>query len=178
MRAASAVRSPATMTMTNRPSPAILTLALMCALLSACAASKQPDAVQAVSAPLNDLNLLSAEIPVVLSQALKTPYVLPPAEQACAAAAEELRALDEALGPDLDAPPQPGNPSLIERGSDAAGDAALGALRRTAEGVVPFRGWVRKLSGAERQSRKVAAAIAAGAVRRGFLKGVRAVKSC
>ena len=178
MRAASVVRSVATMTMTNRPPLAILPLALICALLSACAASKQPNAVQAVSAPLNDLNLLSAEIPAVLSQALKTPYALPPAEQACAAAAEELRALDEALGPDLDAPPQPGNPSLIERGSDAAGDAALGALRRTAEGVVPFRGWVRKLSGAERHSRKVAAAIAAGAVRRGFLKGVRAVKGC
>ena len=168
------------MPMTNRPPLAILPLALICALLSACAgtSSKQPDAVQAVSAPLNDLNLLSAEIPAVLSQALKTPYALPPAEQACAASAEELRALDEALGPDLDAPPQPGNPGLIERGSDAAGDAAVGALRRTAEGVVPFRGWVRKLSGAERHSRKVAAAVAAGAVRRGFLKGVRAVKGC
>jgi hypothetical protein len=43
---------------------------------------------------------------------------------------------------------------------------------------VPFRGWVRKLSGAERYSRQVAAAIAAGAARRAFLKGLAQGKGC
>jgi len=44
--------------------------------------------------------------------------------------------------------------------------------------VIPFRGWIRKLTGAERYSKRVAAAITAGAVRRAFLKGVRVMKNC
>jgi hypothetical protein len=43
---------------------------------------------------------------------------------------------------------------------------------------VPFRGWVRKLSGAERYSKEVAAAIAAGTVRRAYLKGLGEAKGC
>lgn len=70
------------------------------------------------------------------------------------------------------------NRGLIERGTDAAGGAAVGALRRTAEGVIPFRGWVRKLTGAERYSKRVAAAIAAGTVRRAFLKGLSVAQNC
>src|SRR6266480_371568 len=56
--------------------------------------------------------------------------------------------------------------------------ATVRALRHTAEGVVPFRGWVRKLSGAERYSKQVAAAIAAGTARRAFLKGLGVSKEC
>ena len=37
-------------------------------------------------------------------------------------------------------------------------DQAVGAVQRTAQDLIPFRGWVRKLSGAERYSKKVAAA--------------------
>jgi hypothetical protein len=44
--------------------------------------------------------------------------------------------------------------------------------------VIPFRGWVRKLDGAERHSKEVAAAIAAGSVRRAFLKGVGQTLGC
>lgn len=151
---------------------------LLILLLAACGSpSRQQGVTDAAVTPLNDLNLVNAEIPAVLAQAQTAPYAKP-ADTSCKALAAELQALDEALGPDLDAPPMPGNPGLIERGSDAAGDAAVGALRRTAEGVIPLRGWVRKLSGAERSSRKVAAAIAAGSVRRGFLKGIRSAKGC
>ena len=76
-----------------------------------------------------------------------------------------------ALGADLDTPATGSNPSLIERG-------ASDALRNAAEGVIPFRGWVRKLSGAERYSREVAAAIAAGTIRRAYLKGIGAAAGC
>jgi hypothetical protein len=82
------------------------------------------------------------------------------------------------LGPDLDTPPSTSNPSLIERGAGTASGMAVGNLRSAAEGVVPFRGWIRKLSGAERYSRDVAAAIAAGTVRRAFLKGLGAAATC
>ena len=41
-----------------------------------------------------------------------------------------------------------------------------------ASDVIPFRGWIRKLSGAERHDKYVQAAITAGAVRRAYLKGL------
>lgn len=132
---------------------------------------------QAATAPLNDLNLVRAPIPPVLAAALKSPYGLP-ADRSCSALAAEVQALDAVLGADLDTPATASNPSLIERGSTAAGDAVVGAVRNTAEGVIPFRGWVRKLSGAERYAREVAAAIAAGTVRRAYLKGLGQSGGC
>ncbi len=131
----------------------------------------------AATTPLSDLNLVHASIPAVLVDAQKRPYVAP-ADHSCPALAAEVRALDEVLGPDLDAPASASNPGLIERGSTAVGDAAVSAVRGAAQGVVPFRGWVRKLTGAERYSKEVAAAIAAGTVRRAFLKGVAVTRGC
>ena len=43
---------------------------------------------------------------------------------------------------------------------------------------MPFRGWLRKLSGAERQERRVAAAVEAGEARRAYLRGWLAAQSC
>lgn len=132
---------------------------------------------QAATAPLSDLNLVRADIPAALTLAQKAPYGLP-ADRSCAALAAEIQTLDAALGADLDRPPTASNPSLVERGSGAVGNAAVGAVRGAAEGIVPFRGWVRKLSGAERYSREVAAAIAAGTIRRAYLKGLGQAAGC
>lgn len=132
---------------------------------------------QAAVTPLNDLNLVRAEIPPTLVAAQKAPYGMP-ADSGCATLRGEVEALDAVLGSDLDTAPSAGNPGLVERGSAAVGSAATGALRGAAEGIIPFRGWVRKLSGAERYSRDVAAAIAAGTVRRAFLKGLGQAAGC
>jgi len=159
------------------PSVAKPRLAGMLALaLSACATHEPSPVVDAATAPLNDLNLVYAEIPAALLKARTQPYALP-AEPGCAELAAEIRDLDEVLGPDLDVP-APAKPGLIERGADTAGNAAVGALRRTTEGILPFRSWVRMLSGAEKHSKQVAAAIAAGVVRRAFLKGLRVSRQC
>jgi hypothetical protein len=154
-----------------------ITTALACAaafLAVGCAAGsaeRTGTAVgQAATTPLSDLNIVRAEIPPVLQAAQKAPYAAP-ADKACSAIATEVQALDAALGADLDTPATEQNPSLIER---SAGDA----LRRSAEGVIPLRGWVRKLSGAERYSREVAAAIAAGTIRRAYLKGLGSAAAC
>ncbi|MHB1187583.1 hypothetical protein [Thiobacillus sp.] len=147
-------------------------------MLAACTTpgrSQAPDSgtrvTQAVASPFSDLNLVREKIPPVLIEAQKTPY-LPPANLTCAVLADEVRKLDEALGPDLDVLLSPLKPNLLERGANAVEDAVFDALKGAAEGVMPFRRWVRKLSGAERYSREVAAAIAAGIVRRSFLKGI------
>ena len=154
------------------------------ALLAACAApvgsekpSTQERAGQAVSAPLGDLNLVRADIPVVLQLAARAPYAQPE-EISCPALVKQVQTLDAVLGADLDKPPTAKDPSLVERSSGAAEDAAFDALRRTAEGVVPFRGWIRKLSGAERYSKEVQAAIAAGTIRRAYLKGLGQAHGC
>jgi hypothetical protein len=132
---------------------------------------------KAVEAPLADLNLVQEKIPAVLEAAIKAPYALP-SQRDCAALANEVRGLDGALGADLDTPPTAANPGLVERGSNMVGDAANDALKGAAESVIPFRGWVRRLDGAERHSKAVAAAIAAGSVRRAFLKGVGQTLGC
>ena len=141
--------------------------------LSACASNDQAKVAGAEATPVTDLNLVTAPIPETLARAQKAPYGAP-ADASCTGLVAEIRALDGDLGPDLDAPPSDSNPSLIERG----GSAVVGAVQKTAEGVVPFRGWVRKLTGAERYSKQVAAAIAAGTVRRAYLKGLSQAKGC
>ena len=156
-----------------------ITLSVIPLLLALCAcASKTTTRVaDAATTPLSDLNIVRADIPEVLARAQKQPYRLPD-DAACAGLVLEIQQLNDVLGADLDAPPDTNEPSLLERGTDAAENAAVGMVRKTAEGLVPFRGWVRKLSGAERYSRRVSAAITAGSIRRAFLKGVAASREC
>lgn len=175
----------------------LFTLPLVCLLLSACATSNppRPPAANAESAeaqsqsktsarlteiattPLSDLNLVRTKIPPVLLAAKKHPYALPE-DRSCAGLMADVQAIDAVLGADLDVPPTPSDPGMIERGAGFAGESAMGAARGVAEGIVPFRSWVRKLTGAERHSKEVSAAIAAGAVRRAFLKGLGQAAGC
>lgn len=142
-------------------------------LLAACSSTGSGKVADAATTPLSDLNVVRADIPDVLKAAAAAPYAVP-ADTACPALAAAIQALDEVLGPDLDAPAGKGGPGLLERGEDAA----THALQRTAEDVMPFRGWVRKLSGAERYAKQVGAAITAGGVRRGFLRGLSVARGC
>jgi len=131
----------------------------------------------AVVAPLADLNLVRDPIPPVLALAQKAPYGTP-ADLSCAALGREIEGIDAVLGDDLDATANAADPTLAERGADAASDAVIGAVRSTTEGVIPFRSWVRKLTGAERYAKEVAAAIAAGTIRRAYLKGLGQAGGC
>jgi hypothetical protein len=132
---------------------------------------------QAATTPLNDPTLVNAPIPAVLLEAQRAPYA-EPADGTCAGITAQVIALDSMLGADLDVPPTPTNPSLIERGAPMVSQAATQQVRGAAESAVPLRSWVRRPSGAERYSRDVAAAIAAGTVRRAYLKGMGVVRGC
>lgn len=151
-----------------------LSLALV---LTACATKTQEQVTDAVTAPLNDLNIVKADIPEILLETQKQPYAIPE-NRSCEALLVQVIDLDAVLGPDLDANETHNKPSLIERGSEQATKAAIGAIRRTTESIIPYRGWVRKLSGAERYSKKVAAAITAGTIRRAYLKGMLVAQGC
>lgn len=151
----------------------LLLLPLVAVLCVACSSTGPANTLgQAAATPVKDLNLTRAEIPELLQTAKAAPYAVP-AERSCPALAAQVKALDALLEPDWDAPPPPKG-STTERAADAAG----GALVKAAEGAVPFRGWVRKLSGAERHSRHVAEALDAGDARRSFLKGMAKGQGC
>jgi hypothetical protein len=144
--------------------------------VAACTSSHNDPITNVATSPFSDLNIVQAEIPKILVQARRHPYEMP-ADTSCEALAAGVLALNEVLGPDIDAPPGSA-PSLLERGTSAAGNEAYSAIKGTAEDIVPFRHWVRQLSGAERYSKKVAASIIAGTVRRSFLRGIAAAQGC
>jgi hypothetical protein len=93
-------------------------LILVAALLTACASNDQAKVSGAVQTPFNDLNLVSAPIPESLARAQQAPYGVP-SDSSCTGLAQDIRALDADLGPDLDAPASESNPGLIERGRGA-----------------------------------------------------------
>lgn len=161
--------------MTTRPFAILASIAVLLSL-GACASHTATRMGSAATTPLSDLNIVRSDIPEILVKAQDQPYRMP-LDTSCVALALEIRGLDEALGPDLDAP-EPDHDSLAERASTLAKDQAVRAVQRTAEDLIPMRGWVRKLSGAEGYSKRVSSCVAAGSARRAFLKGMAAAQNC
>jgi len=152
-----------------------LTLAIAALALSACATKDQNRLQEISTTPLRDLNIAKVEIPEVLRDAMGNPYKAP-SDKSCPALLAQVADLDEELGPDFDVPEE--KHSRMDASKEALGDAATGALARTVEGAIPFRGWLRKLSGAERHSKEAQNAVLAGKVRRGYLRGIMETNSC
>lgn len=134
--------------------------------------AKRENLTGAVAAPLRDVNVLRTKIPPILLEAMADPYQRPN-PSTCAGILAALTPLNYALGADLDEPATDED-DIMERGRDAG----LGAMASVASSVIPFRGWVRQLTGAERHDSLVSAAITAGAVRRAYMKGLGETKGC
>jgi hypothetical protein len=131
------------------------------------------DVKAAAKAPLEDLNVVQTEIPAVLLKAQDDVYAKPQ-PRSCAAIRAQVAALDDALGEDFDAPPADEAEARKARRTAQAN----GVLRDTASSVIPFHGWVRRLSGAAQHQQAVERAVAAGRVRRGYLKGYGQSMGC
>ena len=121
----------------------------------------------AMQSPMRDVNLLQEKIPPALEAAMWAPYALPD-PMACTTMASEIRALDAVLGEDIDS-------QFDESGKE---NLALRALVGGIHSLVPYRSLLRKISGAEKRERMALAAIAAGSVRRGYLKGLGEANGC
>ena len=127
----------------------------------------------AVVAPLRDINVVRSQIPDLLKTAMADPYAPPSA--GCAPLKAEIDNLDAVLGDDYDDPKDDG------KGDPESGGLSkpvLGVVARTITDVIPMRGWVRRLTGAERHDQLVRDAIKAGFVRRGYLKGLQNAGTC
>ena len=131
----------------------------------------------AVTAPLEDLNIKQADIPAVLLRAVGDPYDVKDLPR-CEAIAAEIGKLDAALGPDLDEAPAPDIRTRTQKVAAQAKAAAVAGVRGETQDVLPFRGWVRKLTGADHHRKQVEAAVKAGSIRRGYLKGVGMQMNC
>jgi hypothetical protein len=134
---------------------------------------RQNNMKEALATPLEDVNVRKVPIPEVLKKAVVRPYDLT-GLTSCAGVANEMRMLDTALGPDFDVPPTPAETSRLDQ---AKGGAAT-VTRLGAQMLMPFRGVVRQLSGANAYQREVYEAIEAGSARRGFLKGIGMRMNC
>lgn len=142
-------------------------------LLAGCATQPMPrpdtgaDLGHAAVQPLRDLSLIRETAPEVLQRAAIAPYDLARASE-CRSLQTELAALDAALGADL----TPGGKTEGVSVDGLAADLISGALG------LPFRGVVRWASGARSREAALKAAVLAGMVRRGFLKGRQGLMGC
>lgn len=146
------------------------TLILSCLLVAVPAvAQQQPDTIaRAATQPLRDVRLREDKIPPILQKAVAAPYSLA-GMTSCATIAAEVGRLTKALGADVDGPARNGSQS-----SEIAAEAAGAAV----DSVVPGLGLLKIVTGADKQQKRVQAAVYAGSVRRGFLKGVGLSRRC
>ncbi|MGB3625982.1 MAG: hypothetical protein WA989_09140 [Henriciella sp.] len=130
----------------------------------------------AAMTPLEDLNLRREDIPPVLTD-ISNPYDVP-ADISCADISASVDALNAVLGPDFDATKEEDDSTLSDKAAGTASDSLLKVVASEAGGLIPYRGWVRQLSGAKRHQAKIKRAINKGTHRRTYLKAIGAMKSC
>jgi hypothetical protein len=127
---------------------------------------KEVGAGDVAMTPLTDLNLKKQDIPILLLDAQLRPYDLTGLRR-CRALIAEVRKLDSVLGEDVDIP---------QADEDRT---SPGRIAKSIVGsFIPFRGILREITGANDQERRLANAVQAGMIRRGFLKGIGSSRGC
>jgi hypothetical protein len=156
-----------------------LTVAIVLAVgLAACSSGRTADTRRGVGdaayIPLRDVGLMRPEIPLLLRN-LQYPYSTATLSD-CAAITHEIGQLDGVLGPESY---QPGpNRNVWDRSGDFVEEQTISAAESTAQDLIPFRSWVRRISGASRAEREALRAVANGQQRRTFLRGYGASLGC
>ncbi|MFN2259970.1 MAG: hypothetical protein ABR601_09070 [Parasphingopyxis sp.] len=158
---------------------AVLLLTCAAAPLAAQEAEDGPDTIERVGqaageialTPLSDLNLRGETVPEVLAR-IESPYQRIE-DRSCSGIAREIAGLDEALGADID---------VARAGEEQDGDLLArlesGASSLVGGLILPFRGIVREISGAENRERRLIEYHSRGIARRAYLKGVGATLGC
>lgn len=123
---------------------------------------------RAATQPLRDTRIRQDKIPEILLLAASAPYSSANT-QSCDAIRGEVNRLTSVLGPDVDAPAK-------KKGEGSA--VAAAAARGVVNSFIPGLGLVRVITGADKAQRRAEAAVYAGSVRRGYLKGLGRTKGC
>jgi hypothetical protein len=147
--------------------------------VGACSTGRTADTRRGVSGaaaiPFRDVNLIRPEIPLLLRD-LNYPYSTATLGGGCPDVAREIASLDAVLGPEsYQAGP---DRNIWDRSGDFAEEQTVEAAEDAVEGLIPFRSWVRRISGANRAEREALRAFANGQQRRTFLRGYGASLGC
>jgi len=118
--------------------------------------------------PLEDLNIHKDTIPPKLIAIQDKPYALD-GIRSCGQINAEIGELNAVLGADVDASDE-ARRKTVDRVLDVGGGIIAG--------LMPFRGIVREVTGANAQQRRFQSAIFAGVTRRSYLKGMGKAKGC
>lgn len=110
------------------------------------------------------------EVPPKLLAIQEDPYSLAGLGK-CAAIIREVDELNAVLGADVN---EQVDKSRAKKREETAGRVA----GTVAGGIIPFRGLIAEVTGANAERRRYALAVYAGTVRRGFLKGVGLERGC
>lgn len=158
---------------------AVLAAAALSLVVGSCASGRTQDTRDGISdaarSPFRDVGLIRPEIPPLL-RTLDYPYSTVTLAPGCSAVAYEIRQLDAILGPESF---QPGpDRNIWDKSGDFVEDQTIDAMRGTAEDLIPFRSWVRRLTGASSAEREALRAFANGQQRRTFLRGYGASLGC
>jgi hypothetical protein len=109
------------------------------------------------------LGLTGADIPPLLKTVRADPYRAP-AEPACESIPQEILALNQVLGPDVD--------------GEQAKTGKVHMAMNYARGMIPYHGYVRFLTRADSKDNALQKAVTAGVARRAFLRGLEAHMRC
>lgn len=148
-------------------------------VLAGCSTGRTADTrrgvLDAAASPARDVGLIRPEIPPLL-RTLDYPYSTASLSAGCSAVAYEIGQLDAVLGPESF---QPGpSRNIWDQSGDFVEEQAIDAVADTAQDLIPFRSWVRRLSGASSAEREAIRAFANGQQRRTFLRGYGASMGC
>lgn len=135
-------------------------------------------ALGAAKSPLVDLNFTSDEIPEYLQSISGNPYTIPSPLQ-CKVVKSELVELDTLLGGDME-PAAKGTEEktdYIAEGASMIQGAAIGFVANKVD-ILPFRGVIRSITGANKQAKLYARAYESGKLRRAYLKGLNSALKC
>lgn len=134
-------------------------------------------AMEAVKSPLVDLNITNTEIPTHLQLISGDPYSMPKPLQ-CKVVKEELAQLDTLLGSDMDNQTAAEDDiDYVEEGASMLQSGAVGFVANKVS-IIPFRGIVRRITGAARHEKEYARAYETGKLRRAYLKGWNSALKC
>lgn len=140
-----------------------------CATMPASTAERTNRLGTAATQPLRDLNIQRQDPAPALAAALLAPYAAP-VPMDCPTLNGEIGVLGAALGPDLD------DVAYDSQRPGMAQELVEGAIRDLVG--LPYRGVVRRVTGADARDRIARKALLAGYVRRAWLKGLAANLGC
>ncbi|HET6536570.1 MAG TPA: hypothetical protein VFG34_00455 [Sphingopyxis sp.] len=148
-----------------------LPIAALCCIGAAYAQSGSPEdstvvgTVNKVTEPFD-----GREVPDKLKAIQDDPYSLEGMRR-CAQIITEVEELNAVLGPDVH--------ERVEKSLAKKREKTVGRVAGTVAGsIIPFRGLIGEVTGANAERRRYAEAVYAGTVRRGFLKGVGLERGC